>query len=243
VRDVLEECEPGTVLVTRDWQFFGPALYLQGVEKVRPDVTIIDTELVRRGWYLGHLARADGELVAAAEREQLRYSILRDAWESGELTSGDPKIAELQAAYLALVNAWIDRADRAGRAVHIGPNRGAEALRGNTLRGQLDMEPGIGTAYQWAPAGLTFRAEEPGAPLSEMPPLKWRLDPLSQVWLTAPERKIAATRADMAVLRGVYHWSQGWLDSADRDWRIALAIDPEHDVALRLLAQVAPANR
>ena len=243
VWDVLEECEAGSVVLTRDWQFYGPSLYLQGVEKLRSDVTIIDTELVRRGWYLDYLARADGELTAAAEEEQLRYMVLRDAWESGELAAGDAGIAELQAAYLALVNAWMNQADLAGRAVHIGPNRGAEGLRGNTLRGQLDMEPGIGTTYQWAPVGLTFRAEKPGVPLSEMPPLEWRLAPFSQVWLTAPERKIATTRADMAVLRGMYHMSQGWRDSAERDSRAALEIDPEHEVAMQLLAQLAAASR
>ncbi|MBN1232454.1 MAG: DUF2723 domain-containing protein [Candidatus Coatesbacteria bacterium] len=45
-----------THLFTNNWDYCSPALYHQEVKSIRPDVIWIDIELMRRTWYINHLA-------------------------------------------------------------------------------------------------------------------------------------------------------------------------------------------
>ncbi len=84
VRDAFAEIGQGGLLLTRDWQLYGPAFYLQQVEGLRPDLTVIDTELLRRGWYFDYLHRVDPRLMAAVASQERTFLALRDAWERGK---------------------------------------------------------------------------------------------------------------------------------------------------------------
>jgi hypothetical protein len=139
---------------------------------------------------------------------------------------------------VALLDAYIRQAQAAGRPVHLGPPRGAETLRDATLRGQPDIEPGAGAGWRWTPIGLTWRATQAGSAAPSLAPLAWRVAPFNQVVLTAPERKIQATRGDMAVLRGLYRANQGDLAGAAADWQLALAVDPAHQPAQEWLSRL-----
>lgn len=238
VHDAFAEIGTRGLLLTRDWQLYAPALYLQQVEHLRPDLTVIDTELLRRDWYFGLLHKVAPDLMAAVTAEEQAFRTLRDAWERGDIPDGAPQLGELQAAYVALLDALVDRAGAAGRPVHVGPNRGADALRNATLNGQPDMEPGAGAAWQWLPVGLSFRALAPGAPLPALTPLDWHTATFTQVQPTTPEVKIQATRADMAALRGLLRAQMGDLAGAEADWRAALAVDPAHAAANELMARL-----
>jgi hypothetical protein len=238
VRDTFAEIGPNGLLLTRDWQLYAPALYLQQIEGARPDLTVVDTELLRRGWYFDLLHKVNPDLMASVAAEEKAFLALRDAWERGDIPDDDPRIAQLQQAYVALIDAFIARTASAGRPVHAGPNRGAEPLRSATLNGQPDMEPGIGTAWQWLPVGLSFRAVAPGAPVTAPAPLVWQIAPFDAVAPTAPERKIRAARADMATLHGLLQANLGNLTAAEADWRLALMIEPGHAAATGLLARL-----
>jgi hypothetical protein len=241
VRDTFAEIAPTGLLLTRDWQLVAPALYLQHVEGVRPDLTVIDTELLRRRWYFDYLHKADPGLMNSVAAEERAFLALRDPWERGEIPDGDPRIGQLQAAYVALLDAFIQKADAAGRPVHVGPNRGAAALRAATLAGQPDLEPGAGAGWGWLPVGLSFRAlaSPPEEGLGEvLPPLAWHVEAFRQTVPGTPERKIQATRADMAALRGLVLASAGELDRAEADWQIALAVDPAHGPATEYLRRL-----
>jgi hypothetical protein len=122
--------------------------------------------------------------------------------------------------------------------VHAGPNRGAEALRNATLNGQPDMESGVGTRWQWLPVGLSFRARSPGTQVPATAPLTWQITTFGKVQATAPERKIQATRADMATLRGLVQANIGNLAGAEADWETALAVDPTYEPAKELLGRM-----
>jgi hypothetical protein len=238
VRDTFAEIAAGGLLLTRDWQLYGPALYLQHVEGLRPDLTVIDTELLRRRWYFDLLHKVDPALMAAVIAEERAFLELRDAWERGEIPDSDPRIGQLQVAYLALLNAFVDRAIEAGRPVHVGPNRGTGPVRAATLRGQLDMEPGVGAGWWWTPVGLSFRATRPPASPEPLPPLHWRLDAFGRVVPGPPERKVQATRADMATLRGLYQARSGNPIGAEADWQVALSVDPTHQPAQEYLMRL-----
>jgi len=237
VRDTLAEIGPRGLLLTRDWQFNAPALYLQNIEGVRTDITVIDTELMRRGWYFDYLHRIDPGLMGAVASEERAFLTLRDAWERGDIQDGDSRIDQLQEAYIALLNALVEEAARVGRPVHAGPNRGAASLRAATLRGQPDMEPGVGSAWRWIPVGLSFMGVEPSDPPPTLSPLRWQTAAFSQVRPSAPELKVQATRADMAVLRGLFRANGRDLAGAREDWQAALAVDPTNGPAQELMAK------
>jgi len=57
-RALLEGLPPGSVVVSRQWDtFVSASLYLQAVEGLRPDVTVLDSELLRRSWYFPQVDR------------------------------------------------------------------------------------------------------------------------------------------------------------------------------------------
>ena len=238
VADTFAEIGPNGLLLTRDWQLMAPALYLQQIEELRPNLTVIDTELLRRGWYFDLLHKLYPDLMASVAAEEQAFLALRDAWERGAIPDDDPRLDDLQVAYVALIDALIDQVRATGRPVHIGPNRGAEALRVATLNGQPDMEAGVGTRWQWLPVGLSFRALSSGIQVPAAAPLTWQTEAFSKVQPTAPEIKIQATRADMATLRGLLRAQMGDLTGAEADWHMALAIDPAHVAATELLTRL-----
>lgn len=237
-RDALREVAPDALILGRDWQFHAPALYLQVVEGVRPDVTVVDTELMRRGWYFDLLHRIDPALMAAVAEEEARFLALRADWEKGEIPPGDPRNGDLQAAYTGLLDAMLGQAEAAGRPLYIGPNRGAGPFRNGTLQGQPDVEEGVGARWRWDPAGLTFRGSAPDAPPPAQSPPAWRLEAFDHVQPGAPGLKIRATRADMAVASGLAAARSGDLVTAEAAWRLALALEADHLPAAELLRQL-----
>jgi hypothetical protein len=65
---LLDRLPPDAILISRHWDMVvSPILYLQQVEGRRTDVTVIDTELLRRSWYFPQLRRLDPRLLAPIE--------------------------------------------------------------------------------------------------------------------------------------------------------------------------------
>lgn len=83
VRDALETVEPGSVVLTREWDHYSPWLYLRLVEGVRPDVAWIDIELLRRSWYPDFIRQMYPERYAAAKPALDQLAPFIQAFESG----------------------------------------------------------------------------------------------------------------------------------------------------------------
>ncbi|NOT34705.1 MAG: DUF2723 domain-containing protein [Candidatus Eisenbacteria bacterium] len=107
VRDVLEPLPARAVVVSAQWDIWVSGSYfVQAVEGVRPDVTVIDHELLRRSWYLDELERRDPELARRARPAIQRF---REAVEPFE--RGRPYDARtLDLAYTGLIDGLIDAA-------------------------------------------------------------------------------------------------------------------------------------
>ena len=57
-RSILAAADPGGIVISYQWDYFVSAsYYLQVVEGFRPDVIVVDKELIRRSWYIGYLRR------------------------------------------------------------------------------------------------------------------------------------------------------------------------------------------
>ncbi len=69
-RKALASLPEKAVLITYQWDYLvSPACYFQHVEKVRPDVAVIDKELLRRSWYFPQLETNQPALVEPVRAE------------------------------------------------------------------------------------------------------------------------------------------------------------------------------
>jgi hypothetical protein len=101
--NTLLSAEPNATIITDWWDVYSPMFYLQHVEHVRPDVCVIDKELVRRSWYFKYLSRAYPWLVERSQREIESYTQYLEQFEQGRLK--DP--AEIQRRYIVLLESFI----------------------------------------------------------------------------------------------------------------------------------------
>jgi len=56
-QDMVRSMEGGSLAIVENWDFYSPWLYLRYEENYRPDITIIDKELLRRSWYVDFVRR------------------------------------------------------------------------------------------------------------------------------------------------------------------------------------------
>jgi hypothetical protein len=103
--NTLASAEQNATIITDWWDVYSPAFYLQHVERVRPDVCMVDKELVRRSWYFGYLSRAYPWLVERSRPEIEGYRLYLDQFEHGRLQ--EP--AEIQRRYIALLESFVTR--------------------------------------------------------------------------------------------------------------------------------------
>jgi hypothetical protein len=144
--NTLRSAGRNATIITDWWDVYSPVFYLQHVEHVRPDVCIIDKELVRRSWYLGYLARAYPWLAERSRPEFEAYQPYLDQFEHGRLQ--DP--AEIQRRFMVLLRSFLTRSPERPSYTTFDASAGVDAqqlLAGATL----------------APVGLLFQIQ-PQAP-------------------------------------------------------------------------------
>ncbi|MDP6461252.1 MAG: DUF2723 domain-containing protein, partial [Gemmatimonadota bacterium] len=101
VEDVAGAAGPDGILLTQEWQFYSPWLALHHLEGFRPDLRVVDVNLVRRSWYLDYLRREMPEVMECAAVEEAAFREQLDLFERDR--PYDP--ATIQASFLAFLNA------------------------------------------------------------------------------------------------------------------------------------------
>jgi hypothetical protein len=135
------------VLFSPDWEVqFAPLLYLHHVEGERPDVLLIDSQLLRRSWYYEHLEAQAPALMAAARTEVDAFRTQLDLFEHG--LPYDPN--RIQAAFEAMINALVAHALAQGRPVYLAQEVDSAI---SPAANQNVVAPGL----QRVPQGLSFR--------------------------------------------------------------------------------------
>jgi hypothetical protein len=108
-RNLLASLPPRAVLFSTQWDHLvSPTYYLQAVEGVRPDVTVIDSELLRRSWYVRELQRRDPGLMAAVTAEAQRFLEEVAVYEAGRPYDGN----RVQGAFDGMKDAIVTSTDR-----------------------------------------------------------------------------------------------------------------------------------
>lgn len=206
VEDALAGVGEGGLLMTLDWQLYSPFLYLHHLEGLRPDVTMVDVNLVRRSWYVdGYLRRVYPEMMTACEKEVDAFLAQLRRFERGE--PYEPAV--IQSRFLALLEAMI---------AHHLPEREAHLT--------LPLEPGLGTRYQWVPVGLSFQLFP--APPTNLPPIPdLHLAPLETDLLDEVARlKVRPTYAAMLANRARMLDQLGQNEDAQLLLEAAKKLDP-----------------
>src|SRR6266516_2184840 len=81
VENLLSTIEPNGLLLTQDWQVVSPMLYAQEVEQRRPDVKVVDANLLRRSWYFDYLRHAYPGLIERSREKIDPYLEDLKEWE------------------------------------------------------------------------------------------------------------------------------------------------------------------
>jgi hypothetical protein len=214
--NILNNTLPNGVIFTFQWDYFvSPSLYYQCVRNERPDVTVIDKELLRRSWYFIHLRNKYPWLMEKS-RERVD-AFLTELHKFEHDLPYDPQVIEKR--YVEMINDLIDKSMET-RPVYVGP----------------EIEPEFGARYARVPSGLMFRlAGVPDTVVVESPKITYR--PASiQTRLTEGIRSLYAR---MLTATGGLFLSKNRDSEARSCIEQALAIDPTYKPAQSLHAKLS----
>ncbi|MCC7439713.1 MAG: DUF2723 domain-containing protein [Armatimonadetes bacterium] len=104
--NMLNTLPKNALILSQQWDFWvAGSFYLQSVQQVRPDVLVIDPELLRWSWYIKQLQHNHPQFMAMVQPEVERFMKPLRQFEAGE--SDSPP--DIEAAYVALLSAMIDK--------------------------------------------------------------------------------------------------------------------------------------
>lgn len=93
------------IVMTTNWDIYSPAFYLRHINHERPDLCLIDKELLRRSWYFQSLQQEYPWLVERSRAEVDAYLRFLDQFEHGTLKD----VAGIQSAFVAMLNSFVTR--------------------------------------------------------------------------------------------------------------------------------------
>lgn len=139
VENVMRSVEPNSLLLTLEWQFYSPYLYMCHLENFRPDAIVVDVNLLRRSWYIeGYLTQQYPDMMKACEKETKEF--LEDL----RLFEADKPYdnVSISKKFFALINSFIN--------YNLSKNQAAYTM--------LPIDPPTVVAdYNLVPQGLTMR--------------------------------------------------------------------------------------
>jgi hypothetical protein len=199
VEDYMRNCfrtmDQRAIVFSNQWNMFVAAsMYYQQVEAFRTDVTVIDTHLLRRRWFIEQLRRSDPELFRGSEQALAAYLDEFAKYERGEPYD----FSVIKARNLELIRSII-RAHTGRRPVYF--TYGVD---------KRDYEE-----FTLVPQGLVFRAYRPGEEPSLDVPVDDRLPFRPCRMRDDYSRSIEDFYFRMNAERGYYLYGQGRKDAAE----------------------------
>ena len=211
-RTTMSGIEPNGLIITYQWDYFvSPSLYFQLVHHERPDVAIIDKELLRRSWYFVYLERRFPWLIERSKEKIDAFLVQLDKFEHDR--PYDPAVIE--ATYVEMINDLIRRS-AADRPVYVGP----------------EIEAEFGSDLMRIPSGLMFRlAQNAESVRIKRPDVSYRKSALE----TRLTKGMKSLYARMLTTTGMLFLSQNRHSDALYCAEHALLIDPTFQPAKSLL--------
>lgn len=220
-QNILTNVEPNALILTYQWDYFvASSYYQQYMRKQRPDVVIVDKELLRRSWYFVMLERNFPWLI---ERSKTKVNLfMTELYKFEHDLPYDAEVIEMR--YNDMINDFLDKAMEE-RPVYVGS----------------EIEPQFAFNYQRVPEGLLFRLlRENEKPSAKPLPLTFR----STVFENDYTRGIRFLSARMLTMNAALMQEQQRDDLALQTVDRALAIDSTFKPArtLRNQLQTSPST-
>ena len=144
-RWTIANLEPNAIVLTRQWDFMCSAFwYLQTVEGERPDVAMIDKELLRRTWYAPYLSQLYPDVMQGAQPALEAYQPWLEMFEQDldGFMADRQNSAEIQRRFVDVLNAIIT--SNPDRPVYLTPEL-------------IGEEQGFAAGYDALPVGPLLR--------------------------------------------------------------------------------------
>jgi hypothetical protein len=213
---VMTPLEDNAIVMTKLWDYWlASSLYYQHAEGLKPNVLIVDKELVRRTWYLNYLEERDPWLFAKSKAHLEAFKVFLGPFERDETFDANG----LQREYLAL-NTAILGDHIAERPVYLSPELVDDLNNG---------EVGLPKGYTLIPYGLLLRLvpDNQGYVPYTGPPIVIRPSMRSGKLLTVYHKNIRSIFGRQLALRAAYERQFGH-EAAARNWdELAFRLDPE----------------
>ena len=129
--------QPDALVLSFQWDYWvSAAYYFQIVQGYRPDVVVVDKELLRRSWYFVQLEHRYPWLIRNSRPEANAY--LKELYKFEHELPYDP--ATIQARYVEMIHSLVAK-NIASRPVYVTP----------------EIEPEFTAGFERVPEGLAFR--------------------------------------------------------------------------------------
>jgi hypothetical protein len=236
VENLFDTIAPDGLLLTQDWQVVSPMFYAQEIQQHRPDVKVVDINLLRRSWYFDYLEHSHPALIDRSREKIDPYVQLLKQWER------DPRVFDrnqeltqrISIAFLEMIQSMVRNEITVG-PVYITN----DVLSGDKTNGYLTRW--IPHAYQLVPQGLVFNlTTDQSFHDSPDPHLRTRglADGTTRFESDDVVRlKVLPVYARMLTNRGRYLASFNQHERASRAFKQALELDPDFAAARQGLAE------
>jgi tetratricopeptide (TPR) repeat protein len=151
VDNLLKAIAPNGLLLTLDWQVVAPMFYAQEIEQLRPDVKVVDINLLRRSWYFDYLKHAyPGLIERSREKIDIFVENLKE-WERdpGAFARSPALTQRISTAFLEMIQSMVTNEGRVAPVYMTN-----DLLSSDSVNGELTRW--LSQKYQLVPQGLVF---------------------------------------------------------------------------------------
>jgi hypothetical protein len=225
-RNVVDNLGQNAIIISNEWDYWISAFwYLQKVENYRPDITVIDKELLRRTWYSNQLKNWDPEMCEKCKEQFKSYESDLDKFERGDPPMTYPQIQKNFESLLACF-------------ISTNINKRPVYVTFDYMNAGADASPL--TSYNIIPSGYAFKLETFDAAV------KMNFDKLNLTRIinypkdvdNHLEKGIMETSSLNMVNIGRYAAATGDKIFADSAFRVALKIYPDNEMATKSLYEL-----
>ena len=242
VDNLLKAIAPNGLLLTLDWQVVSPMFYAQEIEKLRPDVKVVDINLLRRSWYFDYLNHAYPALI---ERSREKIDVFVENLKEWERDPGafarSPALTQrISAAFLEMIQSMVTNESTVAPVYMTNDLISSDSVNGELTRWLTQK-------YQLIPQGLVFNLAD-GQGFHDSPDVHLQIRGLADGTLRFGKGdpvnvKVLPTYANMLINRGRYLALFGQHERAIGAFEQALALNPNLTLARQGLAESAAKAR
>ena len=242
VDNLLKAIAPNGLLLTLDWQVVSPMFYAQEIEHLRPDVKVVDINLLRRSWYFDYLKHAyPGLIERSREKIDVFVENLKE-WERdpGAFARSPALTQRISAAFLEMIQSMVTNESRVAPVYMTNDLISSDSVNGELTRWLTQK-------YQLIPQGLVLNLAD-GQGFHDSPDVHLQIRGLADGTLRFGKGdpvnvKVLPSYANMLINRGRYLALFGQHERAIAAFEQALVLNPNLPLARQGLAESAAKAR